>query len=315
MSGGLPFLPATASMAAHELNILFAALLAITGAVLGLVVLLLLTFCIRYRKGRETVDRARRGTKSWRWEIGWTTASFIIFLGLYAWGADLYLREHEPDGAASEIYVVGKQWMWKVEHPDGQREINALHVALGRPVRLVMASEDVIHGFYVPAFRLKQDVVPGRYVTMSFTPTKVGNFRLFCSQFCGVDHAAMLGSVFVMTQGDYQRWLSQNAMTGTLATDGGALFRHLGCSGCHATSSTVKAPSLNALYGHPVVLRDGSVLIADENFIRDAILQPGKFLPRGYEAIMPSFAGQVDEEAVVSLVAYIKSLSKQAPSP
>jgi cytochrome c oxidase subunit 2 len=314
MSGGIPFLPATASTAAHELNVLFAALLAIAGAVLGLVVLLLLTFCIRYRRSRETVDRTHRSTKSWRWEIGWTTASFIVFIGLYAWGADLYLREHRADGAASEIYVVGKQWMWKVEHPDGQREINALHVALGRSVRLVMTSEDVIHGFYVPAFRLKQDVLPGRYVTMSFTPTKVGNFPLFCSQFCGVDHAAMLGSVFVMTQGDYQRWLSRNAMTGTLAAAGGALFRRLGCSGCHAASSTVRAPLLSALYGRPVALRDGSVVIADENFIRNAILQPGSSLPSGYDAIMPSFAGQVDEEGIVSLVAYIKSLSKEAPS-
>jgi cytochrome c oxidase subunit 2 len=164
---GIPFLPASASTVAHEFNILFAALLAITVPVLGLVVLLMLRFCIRYRRG-TTADRAHGAVKSWHWEIGWTAASLVILLGLYAWGANLYLREHRPPDGASDIYVVGKQWMWKVEHSGGQREINALHLAVNRPVRLVMTSQDVIHGFFVPAFRLKQDVVPGRYVSLWF---------------------------------------------------------------------------------------------------------------------------------------------------
>jgi cytochrome c oxidase subunit 2 len=312
---GVPFLPDSASSAAGEFNLLFAALLAITIAVLGLVVSLLLSFCIRYRKGRSDVDRGHRIKKSWYLEVGWTAASFVVFLGLYAWGADLYLREHRPPPDAQDVYVVGKQWMWKIEHPDGQREINALHVALGRPVRLVMASQDVIHGFFVPAFRLKQDVLPGRYVTLWFTPTKTGSFRLFCSQFCGTDHAAMGGAVTVMADGEFQKWLGENATAGTLAAEGGTLYRRLGCSGCHGASSTVGAPHLGGLYGRTVLLRGGATALADESFIRDAILEPGKNPPAGYATIMPSFAGQLGEEDLVALVAYIKSLTVARASP
>lgn len=309
----VPFLPANASSVAHEFNLLFAALLAVTAAVLGLVVLLLLTFCIRYRKSRTEADRSDRIRKSWYWEVGWTSASFVVFLGFYAWGADLYLRERKAPGNAAEIFVVGKQWMWKTEHPDGQREINALHVAVDRPVRLVMTSEDVIHGFYVPAFRVKQDVVPGRYVTLWFTPTEIGTYRLFCSQFCGVAHAEMGGSITVMAEGDYQKWLEENTTGGTLAARGGELYRRLGCSGCHGPSSTVKAPALTGLYGRAVPLQSGSVALADDGFIRDAILDPQKHRAAGYAPIMPSFAGQLGEDDVVSLVAYIKSLAGRNP--
>jgi len=312
---GIPFLPVTASTAAHELNYLFAVLIAITVAVLGLVVILLATFCIRYRASRPDANRANPTKKSWYWEIGWTTASFIIFLGLYGWGADLYLREHRPPANAHDIYVVGKQWMWKVEHPDGQREINALHVAIGQPVRLVMTSEDVIHGFFVPEFRLKQDVLPGRYVTLWFTPTLVGQFHLFCSQFCGTDHAGMGGGVTVMAPGDFQKWLADNATAGTLAAQGGALYRRLGCSGCHGAGATVSAPRLAGLFGRRIVLRGGGVRVADDDYIREAILEPAKNPPAGYPAIMPSFAGQVSEEDVIALGAYIKSLPATRESP
>ncbi|MFL5267847.1 MAG: cytochrome c oxidase subunit II [Stellaceae bacterium] len=306
--GGIPFLPASASTVAQEFNVLFAALLAISVAVLGLVALLMLRFCIRYRRG-TAADRGHRTGKSWHWEIGWTSASLVVFLGLYAWGADLYLREHHPPAGASDIYIVGKQWMWKVEHPGGQREINALHVAVNRPVRLVMTSQDVIHGFFVPAFRLKQDVVPGRYVSLWLNPNRTGTYHLFCSQFCGTEHAEMGGSVTVMGAGEFQQWLAANATGGTLAAEGGALYRRLGCSGCHGEGAHVHAPSLAGLYGRPVTLRSGGTAIADDGFIRDAILEPQKRPPAGYATIMPSFAGQIDEEQVASLVAYIKSLA------
>lgn len=308
MSGGIPFLPPSASTIAGEFNILFAGLLAITGAVLGLVVLLMFRFCAHYRRNNETADRGHQTRKSWRWEVGWTTASFVVFLGLYAWGADLYLREHHPPANAQDIYVVGKQWMWKIEHRDGQREINALHIALNQPVRLVMTSQDVIHGFFVPAFRLKQDVVPGRYVTLWFDPDRIGTYRLYCSQFCGTDHAEMGGIVSVMAPGDFQKWLAANATGGTLAAQGGALFRRVGCSGCHAPAASVAAPSLTGVYGRPVALKDGGSAIADEDFLRAAILEPTRNRVAGYAPIMPSFAGQLDEEQVVALVAYIKSL-------
>jgi cytochrome c oxidase subunit 2 len=312
---GVPFLPASASTAAGPFDILAVSLLAIALAVLGLVVLLLLTFCVRYRKSRPQANRNLSDKKSWVWEISWTTASFVIFLGLYAWGADLYLSEHRPPAGARDIYIVGKQWMWKAEHPDGQREINTLHVPVGRPIRLVMTSEDVIHGFFVPAFRLKQDVVPGRYVTLWFTATRPGTYRLFCSQFCGVEHAEMDGLVTVMSDGDFQTWLAANALSGTLAAEGGALFRSLGCSGCHEPRASVKAPRLAGLFGQRVPLRGGGVAIADEDFIRNAILQPAGNPPAGYQATMPSFAGQVDEEKIVALVAYIKSLAAPGGTP
>jgi cytochrome c oxidase subunit II len=308
VNSGLPFLPPTASSNAGEFNILFAGLLAITGAVLGLVVLLMFRFCVHYRHNNQAVDRGHQTRKSWRWEIGWTTASFFVFLGLYAWGADLYLRGHRPPANAQDIYVVGKQWMWKIEHPDGQREINALHVPLNQPVRLVMTSQDVIHGFYVPAFRLKQDVVPGRYVTLWFDADRIGNYRLYCSQFCGTEHAEMGGSVTVMAPGDFAKWLAANASDATLTGDGEVLFHRLGCAGCHETGASVPAPNLSGLYGHPVALRDGGSTLADENFIRGAILEPAEHAAAGYAATMPSFAGQLDEEQLVSLVAYVKSL-------
>ena len=308
MSGGLPFLPPSASSVAGEFNILFAALLAIASAVMGLVVLLMFRFCAHYRRNNEGADRGHQTKKSWRWEVGWTTASFVVFLGLYAWGADIYLREHHPPPNAHDIYVVGKQWMWKVEHPGGQREINALHVALNRPVRLVMTSQDVIHGFFVPAFRLKQDVLPGRYVTLWFDPDKPGRYRLYCSQFCGTDHAEMGGAVTVMAPGDFEKWLAANASDATLSGDGAALFHKVGCDGCHGAGATVAAPSLAGLFGHAVTLRGGGSAIADEDFIRGAILEPAQHAAAGYAPVMPSFAGQLDEEQVVSLVAYIKSL-------
>jgi cytochrome c oxidase subunit 2 len=308
MNPGLPFLPPSASSIASEFNILFAGLLAIASAVLGLVILLMFRFCAYYRRNNETVDRGHQIKKSWHWEVGWTAASFVVFLGLYAWGADIYLREHHPPPTAQDIYVVGKQWMWKVEHAGGQREINALHVALNRPVRLVMTSQDVIHGFYVPAFRLKQDVLPGRYVSLWFDPDRAGTYRLFCSQFCGTEHAEMGGAVTVMAPGDFQKWLTANASDATLSGDGAVLFHKFGCSGCHGAGATVSAPKVAGIFGRPVTLRGGGTALADEDFIRGAILEPAQHAAAGYSPVMPPFAGQLDEEQVVTLVAYIKSL-------
>ena len=270
-------------------------------------------FCAHYRRNNEAADRSHWTEKSWRWEVGWTTASFVVFLGLYAWGADIYLREHHPPPDAQDIYAVGKQWMWKIEHTGGQREINALHVALNRPVRLVMTSQDVIHGFFVPAFRLKQDVVPGRYVTLWFDPDRTGRYALYCSQFCGTAHAEMGGFVDVMAPGDFQKWLAANASDATLAGDGAVLFHKTGCDGCHGVGASVSAPPLTGIFGRPVALRAGGSTIADEDFIRGAILEPAEHAVAGYAPVMPSFAGQLDEEQVVALVAYIKSLGSAKP--
>jgi cytochrome c oxidase subunit II len=199
--------------------------------------------------------------------------------------------------------------MWKAQHPGGQREINELHAPVDRPIRLIMASQDVIHSFFVPAFRVKHDVVPGRYQTMWFKAEKAGVFALLCAEFCGTDHSRMSGRIIVMEPADYESWLSRQDVGDTLAGEGAALFRRLGCSGCHMGPGTVRAPRLEGLYGKPVPLQDGSIVVADERYIRDMILMPKSRVPAGYAPVMPSFAGQVSEDEIIRLVAFIKSLS------
>ena len=208
---------------------------------------------------------------------------------------------------ALPVYVVGKQWMWKLQHRNGRREIDELHVPLGQPVRLVMTSQDVIHSFFVPAFRLKQDVVPGRYTSLWFTATRLGEFHLFCSEYCGTDHAAMLGRVVVMEPAAFARWLAAGPRVPGLAQQGFALFREHGCSGCHAAGSTVHAPSLDGLLGSHVHLQDGRTIVADENYVRDSILAPDKDIVAGFAPLMPSFAGQLSEEQIEALIAYLRS--------
>ncbi|MBV9859383.1 MAG: cytochrome c oxidase subunit II [Alphaproteobacteria bacterium] len=308
---GLPVLPPTASNHAVELNWLFAGLLGTTGAVLLLVFWLMLLFCVRYRRGSAAV-RPSPSQKSWHWEVTWTAATFVAFLALYFWGADFFLRLRRAPAGATEIFVVGKQWMWKAEHPGGQREIDTLHLPVNRPVRLVMTSQDVIHDFFVPAFRVKQDVLPGRYEDLWFTPTEVGTFPLFCAEFCGTEHAHMGGEVIIMEPAAFSDWLEAERPSGSLAEQGAALFRQYGCSGCHGPNSTVHAPPLEGLYGRPVPLQSGAVVMADEAYLRDSILQPQAQIAAGYPAVMPSFAGQIGEEDLMKLIAYIKSLAPRA---
>ncbi len=297
-----------ASTNSTELDHLMAALLAVSGAVLLLVFGLMLTYVIRYRAS-SPIDRGCLTDKSWRFEIAWTSATLIIFFGLFVWGARLYLRLYQPPSTALKIDVVAKQWMWKVEHPGGQREINALHLPVGEPVELVMTSEDVIHDFSVPAFRIKHDVLPGRYDTLWVQPTRLGTYPLFCTQFCGLGHAAMTGNVVVMSGPAYAAWRAAQGPADSLARAGQGLFVRYGCDGCHGGRGTVRAPPLAGLYGSPVPLADGSVVTADEQYLRDSILQPRRQVVAGYAPVMPSFAGQIDESAVLELVAYIKSLS------
>ena len=233
---------------------------------------------------------------------------------MYGWSLFLYAREESPPADAQTIYVVAKQWMWKVQHPNGVREINRLHVPLGVPVRLTMTSQDVIHSFYVPAFRVKQDVLPGRYTQLWFEATQLGTFRLFCTQYCGLDHAKMGGAVIVMRPPDYARWLRSNGAGTTLAARGAVLFRRSGCSGCHGANASVHAPDLDGLYGRVVHLADGSSVIADDAYIRDSILLPQKQVVAGYAPIMPSFQGQLGEEDLLALIAYFKAGSRTRDS-
>lgn len=305
---GFPWWPPTASAYATRVNFLFGSLLIIAALTAGLVIFLLAFFANKYRHGSKAV-RHQPTKKTWRWEVGWTTASLLIFVGLAVWGGDLYVHLYNPPPNALQIFIVGKQWMWKAQHPGGQREIDELHVPVDQDVRLVMASQDVIHSFFIPALRIKQDVVPGRYETLWFRADKVGRYHLFCAEYCGTDHAHMGGWIYVMNPRDFTDWLQAQGGQQSLAAQGERLFRSYGCSGCHEPGGTVRAPSLDGVFGSPVPLSDGSVVTADERYIRDSILDPQAQVAAGYQPVMPTFAGQISEDDLAKLVAYIESIS------
>jgi cytochrome c oxidase subunit 2 len=310
-----------ASGTAHEVDALLTALLLISGAVLALVFGLLLLYMFKYRE-HSPVERGNLGEKSWRLETAWTVATLIAFLGLFIWGALLYVRMFQPPADALRIYVIGKQWMWKIEHAAGEHEINALHVPVNLPVELVMTSEDVIHDFSVPAFRIKHDVLPGRYETLWFKAELPGTYHLYCTQFCGLDHARMTGVVVVMTQPDYARWLEANAVSDSMAAAGQKIYQSLGCSACHGgngaggsqATSSARGPRLAGLFGATVNSAEGRSSRADERYIREAILNPAGFRVAGYPALMPAFAGKISEENMFALIAYIKSLPAEPPT-
>jgi len=306
-----------ATRAAAEVDDLILALTLVSCAVLLLVYGLMWRYMIKYRAG-SGLDRGAPMQKTWRLEIAWTTATLAIFFGLFVWGADLYVRLFQPSANALHVYVVGKQWMWKIEHEGGQREINALHVPIGRSIQLVMTSEDVIHDFSVPAFRVKHDVLPGRYETLWFRVEKPGVYRLFCTQFCGAGHASMVGEVVAMTGPDFEKWLGENGGGATMAAAGRSLYASFGCAQCHGgdggggtqIGSAAAAPALKGLYGSSVALQDGGFVIADDRYLRDAIVAPSKWRVAGYAPLMPSFEGQIDEGNLLRIVAYLKSLGQ-----
>jgi cytochrome c oxidase subunit 2 len=306
----IPFWPDTAAVNAIVVNNLYIAELTVSGLIMLTVLAMMLTFCIRYRSNSRA-SRANLAQETWRFEIGWTTATLGVFLILFVWGAVIYIWLFQAPRGDEEVYVTAKQWMWKVEHPGGQREINALHVPVDKTIRVVLASEDVIHSFFVPAFRIKHDVVPGTDETIWFKPNKAGVFRLECTQYCGLQHATMQGEVIVMTGADYARWLTEQGVQTSLARQGEDLFRAHGCSGCHDGNSTVHAPSLAGVYGTYVHLQDGSVRLADEAYLRDCILNPRSFTVAGYPPLMPDFSGQLGEDELLKLIAYIKSLGNK----
>jgi cytochrome c oxidase subunit 2 len=247
-------------------------------------------------------------------EITWTAIPLFIFIGIFFWAAEVFFGMSRPPADATEIYVVGKQWMWKIQHPDGRREINELHLPVGQPVKLIMTSQDVIHDFFVPGFRTKQDVVPGRYTTEWFTPTQPGRYHIFCSQYCGTNHALMVGTVYVQEPAEQARWLAQQPAPDSLVSIGERAFRTRGCSGCHAPNAAIRAPLLDGIYGKRVPLSDSTLVTANEQYLRDSILLPNKQISAGYQPIMPTFQGQISEEELNAIIAYLKSLGeKEAP--
>ena len=311
MNSNFHLFPVSASTAADSLDHLMIALGLVTSAVALTVAVLIVWFSIRYRRG-SPADRSHAPVRGRRIEIAWIVAPLLIFLGMYAWAAWDYTALYRVPADAMPVFVVAKQWMWKLEHANGKREISELHVPVGQPVRMVMTSQDVIHSFYVPAFRIKQDVVPGRYTSTWFTPTKPGVYELFCAEYCGTEHSVMRGRVVVMHPADFATWLQQGTAQPGIAQRGFELFRKFGCSGCHATGSSVHAPDLHALLGRTVHLQDGRTLIADENYVRDSILLPKRDVVAGYEPIMPSFAGQIGEEDLMAIIEYIRSTGNEA---
>lgn len=309
----LPIFPTAASDTAVKVDKLYLGLVLISAFYLTLIFLPMIYFLFKYRRGHKA-DRTPLRIKTWKVEIVWTVIPFIMMMGLFGWGADLYYQVEEPPTGALEATVVAKQWMWKIQHAEGNREINELHVPKGRTMKLTMTSEDVIHSFFIPAFRVKQDVVPGRYVTQWFRPIKTGVYHLFCAEYCGADHSLMGGQIIVMDPADYQAWLSEDRPLNTLVAAGEQSFRSMGCSGCHMGSSIVHAPRLEGLFGKPVPLTSGKIVVADAQYIRDCILLQSQ-IPAGYQPVMPRFAGHLSEQELLQLIAYIKSLGDKAPPP
>ena len=306
---GFHLLDAAASKQAGRTDAIFLAMVLLCGTVAAILCVLIIVFAVRYRRGNRvdrTPPRELRGI-----EIAWTVAPLLVFFGIFGWAARDFVTMADPPADALPITVVAKQWMWKLQQRNGRREINELHVPLGEPVVVTMTSEDVIHSFFIPAFRIKQDVLPGRYTRLWFTATQLGEFPLFCSEYCGSEHSQMIGRVVVMTPADYGRWLASGPAQPGMAQYGFALFRQLGCSGCHDARSTIHAPLLDGIYGRTTHLQDGRSVVADANYLRDSILVPNKDVVAGFEPVMPSYAGQVSEEDVTALIAYLQSTSKR----
>ncbi len=309
MQSWIPLVPDSASTFSWKVDALYFYLSGVTLFFTLLISATLIFFVIRYRR-RTPYEIPRPVAGSHKLETIWTIIPFIIAMTMFGWAARVYFEQYKPPQNAVEVYVVGKQWMWKLQHATGQREINELHVPVGRKIKLILATEDVIHDFFVPAFRTKVDVVPGRYTTLWFEATKTGRYHLFCAEYCGMNHSGMIGSVIVMEPREFDNWLSGNTGTTTPAAAGHQLFQTLGCASCHgANGEGGRGPSLVGLFGRQTPLASGGSVTADEGYLRESITNPQAKLVAGFGPIMPTFQGQVTEDQLVHLVAYIKSLS------
>ena len=310
MGSNLPLFPEAASAIATDVDHLAAFLLIVAVFFTVLIFGCIFYFAIRYRRRSEReLPVVQHGGMTL--EILWSVIPFGITMVMFTWGASLYFKESRPPDNALPVYVVGKQWMWKIEHIEGQREINELHIPVGRPVKLTMTSEDVIHSFFVPAFRTKSDVVPGKYSTEWFTATKPGKYHLFCAEYCGTQHSGMVGRIVVLEPTAFQTWLSGGVTGGSMASAGEKLFQSLGCATCHLPNDAGRAPSLVGIFGKTIALQGGRSIVADENYVRESILEPNAKIVSGYQPIMPTFKGLVSEEGVMQILAYLKSLKSE----
>ena len=306
MFDNFPLWPQRASSTAGNVDALFIFLLIVSGLMSLLIFAAVMYFAARYRHRKGVLAEQIEGSTPL--ELTWSIIPLGVFMVIFAWGAVVYFRGRTPPRDSAEVYVVAKQWMWKLEHSEGQREINELHVPVGRDVKLIMTSQDVIHSFYVPAFRMKQDVLPGRYTVAWFHATKAGTHHLFCAEYCGTQHSGMVGSIVVMEPAQYEAWMSGSS-NGPLSASGEKIFAELGCVTCHRTDTQGRGPNLQGVFGKPVLLEDGRTVMADENYVRESILDPGAKVVNGFKPVMPTFQGLVSEEQLNALVAYVKSLS------
>jgi cytochrome c oxidase subunit 2 len=311
MFSNFPLFPEQASTVAQRVDALYYFLLSVSAFFATLIAVLLVVFAFKYRR-RSDADRPAAIHGSLGLELLWTLIPFGLAMVMFFWGASVYVTLERPPDDALQVFVVGKQWMWKIQHLEGRREINELHVPVGRAVRLTMTSEDVIHSFYVPAFRIKQDVVPGRYTTAWFEAIKPGSYHLFCAEYCGTEHSGMIGHVIVMEPAEYQAWLSGGPAGGTLASKGAVLFEQLGCVTCHRGTPDARGPQLTGLFGKSVRLQNGETVAADEAYLRESILNPQAKIVAGFQPIMPTFKGLVSEEGLMQLIAYIKEQGAEA---
>ena len=307
---GFPLFPEQASTMAPRIDQLYYFLLGVSVFFATLILILIVAFAIKYRR-RSDDEQPRPISGNLGLEILWTVVPLSLTLVMFVWGARLFFITFYPPTDALEINVVAKQWMWKVQHAEGRSEIDELHIPTGRPVKLIMTSQDVIHDFFVPAFRVKNDVLPGRYTTLWFEATKPGAYRLFCSQYCGTQHSGMIGHIIALEPAEFQTWLSGGAVAVSMATAGENLFRKLGCISCHAANDSGRGPSLAGLLGKAVRLQSGATVTADENYIRESILEPQAKIVAGYPSIMPTFKGLISEDGIMQIIAYLKSLKRE----
>ena len=310
MQSQLPIYPEQASNFAPQVDSLMLFITAICLFFATAVTVAIVVFFFKFhRKNQNDVGVPIHGDS--RLEAAWMIIPLILAMAMFGWGAVVYVDYRHAPQDTLDIYVIGKQWMWKAQQPNGLKEINELHVPVNRNVRLVMASEDVIHDFFVPAFRVKMDVVPGHYNVMWFRPTQTGRYHFFCAQYCGTNHSVMGGWVTVMEPSDYAAWLSGSGAGENPVVAGEKLFVEKACSTCHLSDGKGRAPSLNGLYSNKVLLADGSTVVADDAYIRESILQPNAKIVAGFQPVMPTFQGQLTEEQILALTAYIKSLQAQ----
>jgi cytochrome c oxidase subunit II len=315
MDTGLPLFPEQASTMAGRVDALYLFLIAISVLFGTLIATLVVTFAVKFRRRSRDERPPTPIHGSTALELAWTLIPLGIVMVIFLWGAEVFFAMARVPPGTMNVYVVGKRWMWKTQHMTGQREINELHVPVGVPVKLTLTSEDVIHSFFVPAFRIKKDVVPGRYVTAWFQATRAGKYHLFCAEYCGTKHSGMIGSVTVMEPAAFQSWLSGGATGTSLAAAGEKLFTDLACVTCHRGDTEARGPRLEGLFGRPVSLANGERVVADEAYVRESIVNPTAKIVAGFQPVMPAYQGLVSEEGLMQLVAYIESLSGPAPAP